>query len=289
MISAELGPTRVSNRNEAIGLSGGEADGFPSGSVATATQILAQLKLGAITEAVATEELIQCGYDKSVATFNSPILPSDLDPEADADLLSIFPNGEISNNGDFRKAAATMKVVVNGFGGLGTMEYGGRDYHQDPRPETDGKDFRVGQVIGASLEYARLKNQPLMLYVFSDGAVVADRNNPEDDGNGTTKFRWRSDNSQRASSAIFVYSPNNAAADIMRNGAASQQLGAFKADGTIDTNSSPYANSVVSLAEVVVLNYLALHGEAGAFGAALGTPALGANPGVEHIAFNQIA
>ena len=117
-----------------------------------------------------------------------------------------------------------------------------------------------------------------MVYLFSDGAVVADRNNPEDDGNGTTKFRWRSDNSQRASSAIFVYSPNNAAAAIMRNGAASQQLGAFKADGTIDTNSSPYANSVVSLAEVVVLNYLALHGEAGAFAAALGNPTLRCKP-----------
>ena len=288
MKSAEFGPTRVSNRNEAVGLSGGEADGFPSASVAQATQILAQLKMGLINEEVATEELIQCGYDQSLATFASPILPSDLDPEADADLLSIFPNGEISNDGDFRKAAATMKVIVNGYGGLGTMEFGGRDYHQDPRPETDGKDFKIGQVIGASLEYARLRNQPLMIYLFSDGAVVADRDNPEDDGNGTTKFRWRSDNSQRAASAMFVYSPVVASANIMRNGAVSQQLGAYKADGTIDTNSSPFANSVVSLAELVVLNYLALHGDAGSFGTALGNPTLGANPGVENIAFNQI-
>jgi hypothetical protein len=289
MISAELGPTRVSNRNEAVGLSGGEADGFPSASVATATQILAQLKLGAITEAVATEELIQCGYDKSLATFNSPILPSDLDPEADTILTNIFPGNEISNDGDFRKAAATMKVIVNGFGGVGTMEFGGRDYHQNPRPETDAKDFKIGQVIGASLEYAAALQKPLMIYTFSDGAVVADTNNPEDDGNGTTKFRWRSDNSQRAASVIFVYSPNVASAGIMRNGAASQQLGNYKPDGTIDTNSSPYANSVVSLAELVVLNYLALHGEAGNFAGALGNPTLGANPGMEHIAFNAIA
>ena len=288
MKSAEFGPTRVSNRNEAIGLSGGEADGFPSASVAAATQTLTQLKLGLINEATATEELIQCGYDQSLATFGSPILPSDLDPEADANLLSIFPGNEISNDRDFRKAAATMKVAVNGYGGLATMEFGGRDYHQDPRPETDGKDFKIGQVIGASLEYARLQNQPLMIYLFSDGAVVADRDNPEDDGNGTTKFRWRSDNSQRASSAMFVYSPLKSTAEIIRNGAASQQLGAFKADGTIDTASSPYANSVVSLAELVVLNYLALHGDAGGFAGALGSPILGANPGMEHIAFNNI-
>ena len=288
MISAELGPTRVSNRNEAIGLSGGEADGFPSASVATATAVLNQLKLGVINEAQATEELIQCGYDKSLATFNSPILPSDLDPEADAILTNIFPNGEISNDGDFRKAAATMKVVVNGYAGCATMEFGGRDYHQDPRPETDGKDFKIGQVIGASLEYAASVGKPLMLYVFSDGAVSADRNNPEDDGNGTTKFRWRSDNSARAASVMLVYSPNNTAAAIMRNGNASQQLGYFKADGAIDTNSSPYANSVTTLSELAVLNYMALHGEQGNFANVLGNPTLGAAPGVEHIAFNQI-
>ncbi len=289
MIDASLSPVRVSNRSQAISLSGGESDGFPGGRVAAATKILSQLKLGVINEAQATEELIQCGYDQTEATLNSPILPSDLDPEADAILTNIFPNGEISNDGDFRKAAATMKVVVNGFGGLGTMEFGGRDYHQDPRPETDGKDFKIGQVIGASLEYARLRNQPLMIYLFSDGAVVADRNNPEDDGNGTTKFRWRSDNSQRAASVIFVYSPAIASAGLMRNGNASQQMGMVRNDGTIDTGSTPFANSVTTLAEWVVLNYLALHGEQGNFGAVLGNPTLGVGPAADpYIAFNQI-
>ncbi len=288
MIDASLSPVRVSNRSQAISLSGGETEGFPSGRVAAATAILNQLKLGVINEATATEELIQCGYDQTVATLNSPILPSDLDPEADAILTNIFPNGEISNDGDFRKAAATMKVVVNGYGGCGTMEFGGRDYHQDPRPETDGKDFKIGQVIGASLEYAAALGKPLMIYVFSDGAVSADRNNPEDDGNGTTKFRWRSDNSSRAASIMFVYSPAIASAGLMRNGNASQQLGYFKADGAVDTGSSPYANSVTTLSELCILNYMALHGEQGNFANVLGNPTLGATPGVEHIAFNQI-
>ena len=289
MITAELSPTRVSNRNEAMGLSGGESNGFPSNRVAAATSILNQLKLGVITEEVATEELIQCGYDQSLATFNSPITPTDLDPEADPALAAIFPGNEISNDGDFRKAAATMKVVVNGFGGCGTMEFGGRDYHQDPRPETDGKDFKIGQIIGASLEYAAAQGKPLMIYLFSDGAVVADTNNPEDDGNGTTKFRWRSDNSQRSASAFFVYSPAIASAGLMRNGNASQQLGSYRNDGTIDTGSTPFANSVIQLSEVAVLNYMALHGEQGNFGNVLGAPGLGTGPAVDpYIAFNQI-
>ena len=292
MIDATLSPVRVSNRNEAIGLSGGESNGFPAGRVAAATAILNQLKLGVINEAQATEELIQCGFDQTEATLNSPILPSDLDPEADPLLQQIFPGNEMSNDGDFRKAAATMKVIVNGYGGAGTMEFGGRDYHQDPRPETDGKDFKIGQIIGASMEYAAGLGKPLMIYLFSDGAVVADRDNPENagaQGGNVTKFRWRSDNSQRAASVIFVYSPAIASAGLLRNGNASQQMGMVRNDGTIDTNSTPFANSVTSLAEWCILNYMALHGEQGNFGTVLGNPTIGTGPAVDpYIAFNQI-
>ena len=287
MIQASLRPTRVSNRNEAMGLAGGAPTGFPDGDVAAAAATITALKLGQITEAQATKDLVQCGFDKTTATFNTLIAPSDLDPEADALLQGIFPGNEL-NDGDFRKAAATMKVVVNGYGGAGTMEFGGRDYHQDPRPETDGKDFKIGQVIGASLEYAALSGKPLMVYGFSDGAVSADTNNPEDDGNGTTKFRWRSDNSQTAASFILVYSPNGQ--PTLRNGAASQQLGYFKSDGNIETSSSPFANSVTTLAEMVVLNYLALHGQEAMFGMVLDNPGLGTGAAAApYIAFNAIA
>ncbi len=180
-----------------------------------------------------------------------------------------------------------MKVVVNGYGGAGTVEYGGRDYHQDPRPETDGKDFIVGQAIGASLEYAARLNKPLMIYGFSDGAVSADTNRPEDDGQGVTKFRWRSDNSQTAASFVLVYSPNGQ--PVLRNGAASQQLGYYRADGNVETSSSPFANSVTSLAEMVVLNYLALHGQQSMFGMVLNNPGLGTGAAVDpYIAFEPI-
>ena len=287
MIQADLRPVRVSNANQAIGLGGGaNENGFPDGRVAEASAIITALKLGSIDEVAATEALLQCGFDKTTATFNTTITPQDLDPNADTDLQAIFPNGEL-NQGDFRKAAAAMKVVVNGYGGAGTIEYGGRDYHQDPRPETDGKDFVIGQVIGGALEYAALKAQPLMLYVFSDGAVSADQNRPEDDGNGTTKFRWRSDNSQTAASFILVYSP--VAQPSLRNGAASQQMGHFSREGNVVTSSSPFANSVNALAEMVVLNYLGLHGEEAMFGAVLDNPGLGTGAAVApYIAFDPI-
>ena len=237
-------------------------------------------------EAQATEALLQCGYDKTTATYNTPVTAQDLDPEADVNLQSIFPNGELQD-GNFRKAAAAMKVVINGYAGSGTVEYGGRDYHQDPRPETDDKDFIVGQVIGGALEYAALSNKPLMLYLFSDGAVSADTDLEEDDGNGTTKYRWRSDNSQTAASAILVYNPNGR--PVLRNGDASQQLGYFRSNGNVETASSPFANSVVALAEMVVLNYLSLHGEQGMFGQVLDSPGIGTGAAVDpYIAFDPI-
>ncbi|MGI9225007.1 MAG: hypothetical protein ACR2QX_11055 [Woeseiaceae bacterium] len=285
MIVPEFRPVRVSNRNEAIGLGGGEDNGFPDGRVAAAAAVISALKLGRIDELQATEELLQCGYDKTEATFNTPITAQDLDPEADASLQAIFPNGELQQ-GDYRKAAAAMKIVVNGYGGAGTIEYGGRDYHQNPRPETDGKDFVVGQVIGASLEYAAQLNKPLMIYCFSDGAVSAS-NTIEDDGNGTPKYRWQSDASLQAASFILVYSPNGQ--PLLRNGAASQQLGYYLASGDVERSSSPFANSVDALAEMVVLNYLGLHGEEAMFGMVLDNPGLGTGAAVApYIAFDPI-
>ena len=286
MIQADLQPVRVSRPSEAIGLGGGGSpDGFPNGRVAEASAIISALKLGKITEEQATKDLVQCGFDKTTATYNTVVTPQDLDPNADPILQAIFPNGEL-DDGDFRKAAAAMKIVVNGYGGAGTIEYGGRDYHQDPRPETDGKDFVVGQVIGAALEYASQLGKPLMIYGFSDGAVSAD-DREEDDGNGTTKFRWRSDNSQTAASFILTYSPNGQ--PVLRNGAASQQLGHFRPDGNVNTSSSPFANSVEALAEMVVLNYLGLHGQEAMFGTVLDNPGLGTGAAVApYIAFNPI-
>ena len=287
MIQADLRPTKVSNTREAVGLAGGNvADGFPNGRVAQAASVISALKLGQITEAQATKELVQCGYDKSASTLNTVIGADDLNPEADPILQSIFPGGQLGER-DYLKAATAMKVVLNGYGGAGTVEYGGRDYHQDPRPETDGKDFVIGQVIGASMEYAAQLGQPLMVYLFSDGSVSADTNREEDDGNGTTKFRWRSDNSQTAASAMFVYSPNGRPA--LRDPAA-QQLGFFRPDGNVETASTPFANSVGTLAEMVVLNYLGLHGLEGMFGTVLDNPGLGTGAAVApYIAFDAIA
>ena len=86
----------------------------------------------------------------------------------------------------------------------------------------------------------------------------------------------------------FVYNP--AGAPVLRNGAASQQLGHFRRDGNVETNATPFANSVTTLAELVVLNYLALHGQEALLGMVLESPGIGTGATVEpYIAFEAIA
>jgi hypothetical protein len=48
-------------------------------------------------------------------------------------------------------------------------------------------------------------------------------------------------------------------------GGVGKQIGYFRADGSVETSSHPGANAVNLLVETVVLNYMALHGEAGQF------------------------
>jgi hypothetical protein len=72
------------------------------------------------------------------------------------------------------------------------------------------------------------------------------------------------------------------------------QIGSYNLDGSVNSTSSPAANAVNLLAETVILNYMALHGQAGAFQAmtyATGVPtALGAAANYDSlIAFGQLS
>ena len=44
-----------------------------------------------------------------------------------------------------------------------------------------------------------------------------------------------------------------------------QQIGWFRSDGSVETASSPAANNVNQLVQMVALNYMTLHGEQGNF------------------------
>jgi hypothetical protein len=214
----------------------------------------------------ALRKLVKCGYLKSTYLADRFRRPSDLNPDLDPQIVGtggIFTQAEYNADGEFRKTAAIMKMVVNGLAGAGTVTMGGYDYHGQGRNTGELRNFRAGRCIGACLEYAARMGKPLMIYVFSDGSLSANgvANNSVD---GRGKFDWASDNQSTASPFVLIYKPT---ARMALRDPTKTQLGSVNAQADVQTTSFAGANAVNLLVETVILNYMALHQEEGQFAA----------------------
>jgi hypothetical protein len=260
-----------------------------------------QVQTGISQDAV-LKDLVKCGYLKA-ADVADRFGDVDLDPGNDTRIFDpntangIFNtqdwNGGGNNQSEFRKTAAVMKLVIDGYAGGGCITMGGYDYHGGMRQEGEVKDFRAGRCMGACLEYAAQVGVPLMMYVFSDGSLSSN-GVIDDSANGRGKGEWTSDNQSTAASFFLVYSPNGRA-PLFQSGSDSltaaqhQQIGSFSADGNVNRAGTPGANNVNLLVEMIALNYMALHGEQGNFATAFPTHSLGNNQNLDMFtAFEQI-
>ena len=77
------------------------------------------------------------------------------------------------------------------------------------------------------------------------------------------KGQWTGDNSSTGASFFLVYNPSSrpvlntsAGLDALQH----QQIGYMRPDASVETTANAIANNVNTLAEAVVLNYMALHG-----------------------------
>ncbi|MCC5793222.1 MAG: general secretion pathway protein GspF [Chromatiales bacterium] len=288
MINPEVRPTKVDRPTDVTGLvDTGQLVGLlgQEDAVAVMESIyrisdrkLTQVSTGlnsidpntGITRDEVIKDLVRCGYLRSADIADRFGDPSTLNPALDPDIVGangIFSAEEFNADPEFRKTASVMKLVMNGFAGAGCITMGGYDYHGGRRALGEVRDLRAGRCMGACLEYAARLGVPLMLYVFSDGSLSSNGviDNSEQ---GRGKGEWTSDNQSTAASFILVYNPNGRAQLL---GATPEQqerhrqIGWFRPDGSVETASSPAANNVNLLAEMVVLNYMALHGEQGNF------------------------
>jgi len=276
MIDPAVAPTKISSRTDLLGLApGGTGTALFTGptaqvdmvNVIEATERLSKMKLDAINTELgagdaAAKQQVQCNYVKPVNTAEIFSGPTALDTSLDVNITgtptSIFTTAEMAQ-GDFAKTAAMMKLVVNGFGGASVIQLGGYDYHNGNRTDGEGRNFNAGVVMGACLEYAARVGQPLMLQVFSDGSLSSSSMVDNSTG-GRGKLAWQNDNQGTASTFFLVYSPKGRPTLM---GADKQQLGRFKMDGNVDAAGSPGANAVNLAVEMVVMNYLGLHGRQG--------------------------
>jgi len=274
MFIPEVRPTKIDRASDATGLvdTGRLTDllgGDGAGDVAQAIQAISALKVQQIREDAAVKQLVNCAYQQSSDLISIFGDPAALDPELDPNIVSsnpadtpVFTAAELDQS-EFRKTASVMKLVLEGHAGAGTIEFGGYDYHNGTRTTGESKDFRAGQAIGAIIEYA--ERNPLvgdlMIYLFSDGSVSSDG---QADAGANGKGIWRSDNSSTASAVLLVYRKSGKP-DLRPAVATSRQVGYFRSSGAVETGTNSVANNPEALAQLVVLNYMALHGEEGNF------------------------
>ncbi len=286
-------PTKIDRASDATGLvDTGQLVSLlnqtQASQVATAAEQISAIKLAKLSEDPALEAQILCNYTQTADLIGRFGNPDVLNPNLDADIVgavdSIFTAAEL-NQDRFRKTAAVMKLVVEGYAGAGTVEQGGYDYHDSTRATGEVRDFMAGQMMGAMLEFAARKGAPLMLYVLSDGAL--DSNGTLDNSaDGRGKGVWTGDSSDSAATFVLVYSPTGRPGLTRTN---ANQIGYYRTNGSVETASAAIANNVALLAEAIVLNYLALHDRIGDFASVLPGNGLGSGAPFDNlIAFQPI-
>jgi len=210
----------------------------------------------------AAKQIQACSYTKAAYVVNKYSGPGAVDPAGDARIVGssgIFTTTEFNTNADYQKTAAVMKLVIDGNAAAGTIEMNGFDYHTGDRATGEARDENLGNCIGACLQYAALAGKPVMIYVFSDGSLASNGMIDTSPG-GRGKGQWTGDNQNVAATYFLVFNPAGKAVAAQPNPESSLQIGYFNADGSLNTTGSPGANNVFNLAQMVVLNYMALHG-----------------------------
>ena len=303
MIDPKIRPTKVDRASDVTGMvDTGNLTGVLSEKddvVAVMESIvrISDQKMGKVNTLVTADDvardLVRCGYLKA-ADIADRFANVQIDPSLDGRIVDgadptnfagtgIFTQAEYDSNGEFRKTAAVMKMVLDGHAGVGTIAMGGYDYHTGRRSDGEVRDLRAGRCMGACLQYAVANNTPLMMYVFSDGSL-ASNGMVDNSTDGRGKGVWTGDNSSTAASMMLFFDPNaTARPTVLRD-----QIGWYRSDGSVDTSSSAAANNVNLLVETAILNYLALQGREGEYASlfgGLGSSAASLNP---YIAFPQI-
>jgi hypothetical protein len=246
-------------------ITGGTVMNTPQGAVGSATLVTAVTPpdgtspadtAGATAADAALKKQVRCGFVKTANTAATSKGPDSVNPDKDPVIVggtsSIFSATDYAN-GDFKKTAAVMKLVMNGFAGAGTIVLGGYDYHSGNRSDGETRNEHAGNVIGAIIAYAEAVQTPVMINIISDGSLTS-TGTPDTSMAGRGKLGWQGDSQQVAASIILVYSPKG------RPAAAFNQIGSLNSDGTVNATSSPGANAPNLVPQLVALNWMALNG-----------------------------
>jgi hypothetical protein len=211
--------------------------------------------------AIGSTGIEACSYTKAAYIVDRYNNPAAVNPDVDPNIVGtsgIFQTAEYQSNNSYQATAAVMKLVIDGNAAAGTIEMGGFDYHSGNRMDGEAKDLNLGNCIGAVLEYANRVQKPVMIYVFTDGSLASNGMIDNSVG-GRGKGVWTADNQSVAATYFLVFNPAGKPVPAQNNPELSLQIGNFNKDGSQNTTGSPGGNNVPNLAQMVILNYMALH------------------------------
>ena len=254
------------------------ADKVAKAAMAMSEKKLAMFKAKDLPSQVQT--LVSCGYLGS-SDLITKFSATSLDPAADtkitgvgADNLPLF-NTAVAEE---QKAAAIVKLLIDGNAAAGAIEKGGYDYHAQGLATTNQKQTVLGRAAGAYLEAAHRAGKPAFLVITTDGATSAGAAG----ANGQTAPQ--ADSGSRGASIILAIGAT------ARPPMAFNQIGAFNDGGAVNLTQGVHANSPANASLVIAANYAQFAGKYDQFGknlAASGAQNPFAGKEAEYLAFKK--
>lgn len=269
-LNPSIAPVRITSNQDAINLVslGNKFDVFNnnvgSKGIIDSASRLSQKKLDMIDRRSLPDkikELIACSFQGTSSQLarlseDSVAVTKTVNGQQvvlDAAVFDTFQ--KITNNDVRNRSRSIVKMVLDGYIGAGTIVLGGYDYHDGTRVSGDARDRELGQLIGAIMETAAIKQKDVVVYVLTDGGVAAGGTT-----DGTGKFIWAGDSGQRSATFMMVYKKDGR--PFLRT-AGKRQIGHYKTNGAVEGSAGLTSNSVVNTSKAMVANYLALHGMEG--------------------------
>lgn len=270
-INPSVAPVRIASNQDAINLvslgnrfnefaSNAGSKGIIESAARMSNKKLEMIERRSLPEKI--RQLISCSFNQTneqIEKFTANAVSADTDTNA----TTVF--NRITNTGVRNRSKPIVKLVLDGYIGAGTIVLGGYDYHDGTRALGDVRDFELGQLIGAIMELASIKQKDVVIYVLTDGGVAA-QETVDNTVNGGGKFIWTGDSGQRSATLMMVYKKDGR--PFLRK--SNRQVGYYKANGSVEGAALLTSNSVINTSKAMVANYLALHGKEGTLESVIG-------------------
>ena len=231
------------------------------------------------------------------------------DESLSLDKLIVPSGGDIENT--FNHISSLMDSTIvdtfkvyshllnNKFFGVGSISYGGFDYHDGSRETGDSSDRELGYNIGGMIKSAVDQGKNLFIVLITDGGVGVDLYNGGNLDNG--KIPWVTDRGTASAAVMFAINGKGKTRPVMRKNNTSpsssgrdytsiRQIGQMNVGGISGNLARSYAstntsfrsltsNGGVGLVSGIFANYLALHGLEGRLAEFAGIDVFNTNSG----------